>query len=163
MNIDDIIKQAVPIYTSNRMEDWSKIDELWKQVRDQYPNLEFKGNIGTLVGPGWWKPLNTCFAQINYLMARHTSFQFKVVQIKEKFGGLRFYTSIQPKGMDEDDEDAVWNETDEQHGLWEQVQEFIREAEATCAVTCETCGEPGTLRGGGWLVTACDVHAPKKE
>lgn len=58
------------------------------------------------------------------------------VQVKEKFGTLRFYTN----------------------GGDEQIYGMIRMAESMSAVTCEDCGAPGKLRGRGWLYTACDVH-----
>ena len=57
-------------------------------------------------------------------------------QIKEKFGTLRFYTS----GGD-DYTDGV-----------------IRMAEAMSGSTCETCGNPGTTGGKGWIKTACEEH-----
>lgn len=62
--------------------------------------------------------------------------QVVAVQVKEKFGALRFYTD----------------------GGDEQIYGMIRMAESMSAVTCEECGAPGKLRGRGWLYTACDVH-----
>lgn len=58
------------------------------------------------------------------------------VQVKEKFGTLRFYTN----------------------GGDEYIYGAISMAEALSAATCETCGAPGKLRGIGWLYTACDAH-----
>lgn len=63
---------------------------------------------------------------------RHIS----VHQIKEKFGGLRFYYD----GGDK-----------EVHGM-------VRMAEAWANFTCEKCGNLGTRRGGGWIRTLCDTH-----
>jgi hypothetical protein len=60
----------------------------------------------------------------------------EVHQIKEKFGGLRFYY----EGGD-----------DQVHGM-------VRIAESWAAHTCETCGERGKLRHGGWVRTLCDKH-----
>ena len=59
-----------------------------------------------------------------------------VVQVKEKFGSLRFY---------------VDRATDEHYN-------YIRFAENLSAVTCEECGAPGKMRGRGWYYTACDEH-----
>lgn len=56
------------------------------------------------------------------------------LQVKEKFGLLRYYTN---------------HATDETENL-------IREAERKSSETCEECGEPGELRKGGWLRTLCD-------
>jgi len=61
------------------------------------------------------------------------------MQVKEKFGTLRFYLTT------ETDEMSAW----------------IREAEDESARTCEECGAPGKLRGTGWLYTACDEHVQK--
>lgn len=57
-----------------------------------------------------------------------------VGQIKEKFGGLRFYVDIATK---------------EQYSL-------IDKAEEDSYHICEYCGEPGTLTKGGWLKTLCE-------
>lgn len=59
-----------------------------------------------------------------------------VDQVKEKFGGLRFYY----------------------HGGDNTVSGMVRMAESWAANTCETCGNPGTMRGGGWVRTLCDKH-----
>jgi hypothetical protein len=59
-----------------------------------------------------------------------------VVQVKEKFGGLRFYY----EGGDD------------------QVYGMVRMAESWASVTCETCGDRGTIRHGGWIRTLCDKH-----
>ena len=57
-------------------------------------------------------------------------------QVKEKFGGLRFYY------IGGDDE----------------IEGMVRMAEAMSMVTCEVCGSPGQLRSGGWIRTLCDDH-----
>ncbi len=62
--------------------------------------------------------------------------QVIAVQVKEKFGGLRFYY---------DGGDA-------------EISGMVRMAESWAANTCETCGNQGKLRGGNWLYTACDEH-----
>jgi hypothetical protein len=63
-----------------------------------------------------------------------------ILQIKEKFGRLRFYVS---------------NSTPE-------VDLAIEAAEVLSAKTCEECGEPGKVRSSGtWLKTVCEKHAGK--
>lgn len=66
--------------------------------------------------------------------------RFWVVQVKEKFAGLRFYT---------------YNTNDVIDGLVEQ-------AERDSYRTCESCGEPGLPRMGGWYRTLCDRHAKER-
>jgi hypothetical protein len=57
----------------------------------------------------------------------------RAVQVKEKFGSLRFYMSFN---------------TDE-------MSDLIREAEKESDITCEDCGKPGRLWGKSWLRTNC--------
>jgi len=59
-------------------------------------------------------------------------------QVKEKFGGLRFYVAAAPP----------------------EARALIREAERKAMATCELCGEPGLLaKLGGWFQSLCDAHA----
>jgi hypothetical protein len=58
----------------------------------------------------------------------------EAVQIKEKFGGLRFYT----------------------HPYVEEVEQLIINAERKAAITCEKCGMPGQVGGTGWIKTLCN-------
>lgn len=57
-------------------------------------------------------------------------------QIKEKFGGLRFYY----------------------HGGDDHIHGMVTMAEAWASHTCETCGNKGERRHGGWVRTLCDEH-----
>jgi len=59
------------------------------------------------------------------------------VQVKEKFGGLRFY---------------VQAATDKHY-------HYISFAESMSYVTCEQCGSPGKRYTDGWHTTLCDIHA----
>ena len=59
------------------------------------------------------------------------------VQVKEKFGGLRFY---------------VQAATDTHY-------KYITFAENMSYRTCEECGAPGKTYTDGWHKTLCDIHA----
>lgn len=63
------------------------------------------------------------------------------VQVKEKFGSLRFYM----------------------HNSTEEMEELISKAEEETSKTCEACGKPGTERSGGWIFTLCDGCWEKKK
>lgn len=58
------------------------------------------------------------------------------LQVKEKYGTLRFYLSS-------------YDDT---------IENYIDAAEKKSAETCEQCGKPGSLRGTVWLYSACDEH-----
>jgi hypothetical protein len=58
---------------------------------------------------------------------------FEVMQVKEKFGTLRFYTNF---SIDE-------------------IDDLITQAEDESARTCEVCSDKGKLRNYGWYKTMC--------
>lgn len=60
-------------------------------------------------------------------------------QVKEKFGGLRFYVS----------------------GASDKQYNYISFAESMSYRTCEECGAQGRLYTDGWHKTLCSVHALK--
>jgi len=69
----------------------------------------------------------------------------KVLQIKEKFGTLRFYASFP-----EEYTERGWN--------------LIFKAEEESAETCETCGQPGEMRiNDGWRSVNCEDCFNKKD
>ena len=61
-------------------------------------------------------------------------------QVKEKFGGLRFYVN----------------------GATEKHWSYITFAESMSYKTCEVCGSPGERYTDGWHTTLCDVHAKEQ-
>jgi hypothetical protein len=67
---------------------------------------------------------------------RESGFQFEILQVKEKFGGLRIYV----------------NNADE------AIRQRIEAAEQESFHTCEVCGQPGRLREDDWIKTLCDEH-----
>jgi len=67
---------------------------------------------------------------------------YELHQVKEKFGGLRFYARTHNPGRAE------------------AFNERIRQAEELCGRSCETCGAPGELRDEfSWIRTLCEQHA----
>lgn len=66
----------------------------------------------------------------------------KVFQVKEKFGGLRFYF--------------------ESGDIDEEIYDIVNKAEHKSYQTCEVCGEEGVLcerKEGHWLKTLCEEHS----
>lgn len=62
--------------------------------------------------------------------------QVVAVQVKEKFGTLRFYYS----------------------GGDDIVSGIVRMAESISSVTCEICGDAGNSSSYGWIRTLCEKH-----
>jgi hypothetical protein len=63
--------------------------------------------------------------------------QVVAVQVKEKYGTLRFYYD----------------------GGDDYIQGLVALAESMSSCTCEECGAPGTTDGMGWIRTLCKTHA----
>lgn len=68
----------------------------------------------------------------------------RVVQVKEKFGGLRFYYDFNYTG---------------EEALYAEFSIMVRTAELASYKTCEVCGVSGVPRSGGWIKTLCDTHS----
>ena len=88
---------------------------------------------GLETGTGWAPLIRKLCEDI---MATNPSENFKAAQVKEKFGGLRFYFD----------------------GGDEQISKLIHKAETESYKTCEECGikENVTTKGPGWIRTLCD-------
>lgn len=111
--------------------------ELVHRLEEKYseilgPNLYFE------VNDGWYELIKNLLHTINCYVARGPlDGQFKIVTIKEKFGGLRVYS-------DHADE---------------FIEGAIALAECLSNNICEVCGSPGqNLSKGGWLKTRCESH-----
>lgn len=92
-------------------------------------------------GDGWFNIIN----QLCHRIQHHIDWmnrteevvpQVVVEQVKEKFGTLRFYYS----------------------GGDDYISGLVDMAEGLSGVTCEVCGNPGTMTGGGWIRTLCETH-----
>ena len=98
-------------------------------------------------GDGWFNIINQLCQNIQHHIdwknkEKEVVAQVVVSQVKEKYGTLRFYMTVESKEM----------------------SSLIREAEEKSSTTCEVCGEQGEIRndcgwkGGRWFKTMCDKH-----
>jgi hypothetical protein len=89
--------------------------------------------FGFEIGDGWYKLM---YDLVEGLAKIDTEKSIKVFQIKEKFGGLRFYYNGGP-GREADD--------------------LVDIAEDRSFHTCEECGEPGKeVNPTGWIYVRCE-------
>ena len=115
-----------------------------QELKKQFPNAI--GNLTFLETPDGWNDLIAACAQnleseISSLNCEERK-KYGAVQIKEKFGGLRWYTSH----------------------LYPKIDEIIRKYENLSMITCETCGEPGERSSiKGWIFVACKKHFRQKK
>lgn len=119
-------------------------NEVLKQIYSEYPEF-FTGDpkypsmmFGIECGPGWYNIiLWTCSELKEYFNNQDPKLleDFYFTQIKEKFGGLRIYTSFSTN----------------------EIEEIISKACKMASVTCEETGEVGKLREiNGWYHTVSD-------
>jgi alkylation response protein AidB-like acyl-CoA dehydrogenase len=117
-------------------------DELNEALVRDFPRL-FKEQPYVFCGDGWEPLIREAAQKIEALMDKIPKEEleqaladgaFQAMQIKEKFGTMRFYLS---------------SATDE---MWKVAEEAERKSQAVC----EECGVAGSLRNGGWLKTLCD-------
>jgi hypothetical protein len=127
-------------------------DTFAKKMEEAYPKLFQEPYGGFCVGPGWWPILEALCDQIhNHVEWKQNQLEkyrrgpgctdVSVRQIKEKFGGLRFYYD----------------------GGDDEIRGMVRMAEAWASHACEECGAPGKSREGGWIKTLCDTHEAERQ
>jgi hypothetical protein len=93
------------------------------------------------VGLGWQPIVKEAVAKIEQLGGR-------IVQIKEKFGGLRIY----------------YVPTTDSSSIWAQIDEIVTEAANRYDQICEKCGDAGVrIDLKGWLKTRCKKHSKLDE
>ena len=122
-----------------------------QKLFDDYPKLFAKRNLipddrrrypitwGLEHGDGWLAIVEDLCRLIQHHVdqqkKKDSSYpQIEVLQVKEKFGSLRFYTT----------------------GSDEYIDGLISMAESISGRTCESCGNPGTMRGKGWMRVRCE-------
>jgi hypothetical protein len=112
------------------------------------------------VGQGWHGILERLFAaKPDWIM---------VVQVKEKFGGLRFYLDDGTVRVDFIGLGSLTVPAEQEH-LDEKrsaqlvaFKKLVREAEAESFSVCEDCGAPAEQRSGGWIRTLCEPCLSKR-
>lgn len=83
---------------------------------------------------GWFRLLDALCTAIESSMTETELRDFRVTQVKEKYGGLRFYCN----------------------GGSELTPGLIEAAELRSEEICMECGDAGKRRSGGWVITMCD-------
>ena len=119
-------------------------DEFAKRMEERFPKMFARPYGGFCVDKGWWPIIESLCRTIQHYLdwinknhdAHPVVEQVVVAQIKEKFGGLRFYYD----------------------GGDDRVYGMVRMAESWAEHSCEECGAPGTSGGKGWIKTLCPTH-----
>ena len=118
-------------------------NELEKKLIEKFPKIfrdvgltpqESCMAFGCECDDGWFDLLNELCTEIQvYLDKNKNCKQVVAAQVKEKFGGLRFYYD----------------------GGDEVTETFVMRAEQESEKICEKCGKEGTIGGKSWLKCLC--------
>lgn len=137
-------------------------EELAKKLTESYPHLYHRSSetrpppftlFGFECGDGWYGLLDEVSAKLEALIVQLPEGDcfaddakddcpprrdnFYAAQVKEKFGSLRFYMSMET----------------------EEMSEAIRKAEEKSEETCMECGAEGEIRvERGWWYCSCESH-----
>ena len=100
------------------------------EFKEKYPELPY-----LQCGDGWISIIEEAWNSIKFVFPG-----IDVIQIKEKFGGLRFYYYPHSKEVNK------------------EVDEIIKVAEEKCWKTCENCGSQENVKtdGKSWVRTLCN-------
>lgn len=147
---------------SNEMKDW--IEELknapigsidhkrWLLMEYPWLNMEREEAINYLdvddeaiftyidcAPSGWAKLCEDLCAELKVLFDRvGFTNEYKLCQVKEKYGGLRWYDNGAPEE------------------IWDEYQDIIEKYELLSEKTCVVCGAPATKVSTGWICPFCD-------
>lgn len=130
-------------------EDLESYEVFAKHMEEKYPKMFAQPYGGFAVGAGWYPILEALCSNIQHYLdwinknhEKHPVVpQVTIAQIKEKFGGLRFYYD----------------------GGDDKIQGMVRMAEAWADAVCEDCGAPATKKTTGWIRNVCDKHFEERE
>ncbi len=139
-------------------------EEHTKDLEEKFPWITPTDGYGIGVGDGWFDIIHTLCFQIHHAIEYENEcielykksdkdwtwkpndkpFEFPIVdQIKEKFGGLRFYARTPT-------------------GTRYEIRGMIQMAEAMSVTICDSCGNKGKVRDHAWRRTLCDKCEKKQ-
>lgn len=128
--------------TTNEFEDYLKsIEGLLNGYFPDRPNIYKRGFFS--IGDGWLQLVHDLIEEL-----RQINWDRRIYQVKEKFAGLRFYSSLKSAdGID----------------ISQQVYDICDKYEKLSYQVCAICGKKGYLDDKGyWLYTHCDEHQRKE-
>lgn len=121
------------------MSDLVPVEELELKLKRQMPASRRGHNYLLAIPKGWTNLVDALHTELYTLNPNYL-----VLQVKEKFGGLRYYCTFPNTTVDK------------------QMMDIIARAERLSYDICDECGGPGELRVKNfWYSTKCDKHAPE--
>ena len=132
---------------SNDHRRWLLIEYSWLRMEEDeainYLDIE-DDELYTYIDcapSGWAKLCEDLCAELKVLFDRVGYKDYSLCQVKEKFGGLRWYDNGVPTE------------------IYKEYNDIIRKYEDLSYKTCCVCGAPATKRSTGWICPFCDKCA----
>ena len=142
------------------MSEADRYEQFTKELETKYPEMYHNVYCGISIDEGWFQIIRSLSDQLYHHVKHNNDRRAKLLidnrynqeipeelmypevhQIKEKFGGLRFYADYT--------DDFAYG--------------AICLAEEWAINTCEMCGKPGKIREGGWMKVLCDEHEAERQ
>ena len=123
-------------------------DELQQKLYDKFPKIFAQKDLspaetlmcwGIECGDGWYDLIHDVCHYAQFQTDHNKAPQMVAVQVKEKFGTLRFYYN----------------------GGDDRTSGAVSFAELISGRTCEVCGKPGERSNTGWITVRCEEHRAK--
>ncbi len=117
----------------------------WDTLKNECPFLYVNGIIFEC-GLGWYDLIRDLSIKIERILEDYNEvnpwvegqdniiLEIYAIQVKEKYGTLRFYLNVDTQ----------------------EIRDLIEEAEALSLRTCDCCGAPGRMRNMHWFAVRCD-------
>ena len=112
-------------------------DQKFKNLKEKYPLLYIELEY-IECSDGWYDLIDELSSKLEDLILElppQDTFQFYAIQVKQKFGELRFYMTQTTQQMDT------------------IIHEYMKKSQKIC----EFCGKEGKLDGTSWLRVVCDA------
>jgi hypothetical protein len=131
----------------NEYFDRTLVEDFPELYRDRYGDMRQTAMCwGFDCGDGWEQIIRALSQDLEVLRVK-CGLDVRAVQVKEKWGTLRFYADM----------------ADGNKWLYAVARHLINVAEDRSSFTCEICGAWGTRRDGGWIKILCDKCYEKRK
>ena len=137
------------------------------QLIARYPAV-FQGQepaAGCSVPEGWRQIVEDLCRDFTQVLQCSPGHRLQMLQVKEKFGALRVYFSLdgdQDLVADLQDLDGHIHLVQKAEGpaVMDELRALVDGARRRSQQACQKCGEPGSQRNRrGWLAVLCDRHS----
>lgn len=112
----------------------------WLQARNVWTGKKIKGSWAEEIPSGWYKAFGEqMIDELNNLLTKYCiEDNYQIVQIKEKYGSLRWYDNGIPQY------------------LHDEYHKWLNKYETLSTKTCISCGKPATHMTKGYVIPLCD-------